>query len=268
MIRGVKPNGYWTLERCKEDALKYNTRTEWQYQKGSSYNSARRNGWVDECCKHMEMLIRPDGYWTLEACIEEALKYNTISKWQKNGKSSYIISHKNGWMKECTGHMKELMKPDGYWTLERCKESASKYMSRMEWSRNVGGAYAIARKNGWLDECCKHMIQFSKPRNYWTLEKCKEDALKYKTQTEWRKTKGSSYYAADRNGWIKECTKHMISSKRKPDGYWNIKENVFNAVRECFSFSELYSKYKGIQEPIRKNGWYDEVKEYYNSLEK
>lgn len=51
-----------------------------------------------------------------------------------------------------------LRKPNSYWTLERCKEDASKYKTRNEWQENSGG-YAAAYKKRWLDQCCGHMIK-------------------------------------------------------------------------------------------------------------
>lgn len=35
-----KPNGYWTKERCHEEALKYNSRKEFQSKSRGSYKSA------------------------------------------------------------------------------------------------------------------------------------------------------------------------------------------------------------------------------------
>ena len=49
--------GYWTKERCDEDALKYNSRSEWNKNNSSAYSAAHKNGWLDECCKHMETTI-------------------------------------------------------------------------------------------------------------------------------------------------------------------------------------------------------------------
>jgi hypothetical protein len=43
-----KPNGHWTLERCLQSAKKYKTRTEWANLSGSSYHTARRNGWLGD----------------------------------------------------------------------------------------------------------------------------------------------------------------------------------------------------------------------------
>ena len=53
MIEIHKPNGYWTKEKCMEDALSYKTRFEWRKKSYSSYTIAGKNGWKEECCKHM-----------------------------------------------------------------------------------------------------------------------------------------------------------------------------------------------------------------------
>ena len=38
---------------CEKEAKKYNKRYEYQKNSGSSYNSAFKNGWLDEICNHM-----------------------------------------------------------------------------------------------------------------------------------------------------------------------------------------------------------------------
>lgn len=43
----VKKNGYWTEEKCREVALKCNTRTELRNNYGSVYSTARKNGWLN-----------------------------------------------------------------------------------------------------------------------------------------------------------------------------------------------------------------------------
>ena len=49
----TKPNGYWTLARCAEDALRFSYRTAWAKGSSSAYQTALRNGWLNECCGHM-----------------------------------------------------------------------------------------------------------------------------------------------------------------------------------------------------------------------
>ena len=87
------------------------------------------------------------------------------------------------------------------WTKEECIKDAKKYNAIKEWEKNSRGACASARKNKWLDECCKHM----KKRNSWTKENCIKDAKKYKSRYEWQKNSKGAYNAARRNKWLDEC---------------------------------------------------------------
>lgn len=222
-----KPIGYWTLETCKAEALKYKTRNEWRNSK-LGYNSAAKNGWINECCSHMEENRKPSGYWTLETCKAEALKYKTRNDWKKN-RLGYDAALLNGWMDECCSHMERFFKPSGYWTLETCKEDALKYNTRNEWKKNNGHVYQLARENGWLEECCSHMERIVYPKGYWTLEKCKEDALKYNKKAEWRSS-SSGYDAAVRNGWYEECCKHMVSGYKEEQLKRNEKRNAKRKV--------------------------------------
>lgn len=48
---------------------------------------------------------------------------------------------------------KKERKPANYWTKEECIKDAKKYNTRSEWQKNSGGAYKVAWKNKWLDEC-------------------------------------------------------------------------------------------------------------------
>ena len=52
--RGISPKGYWTLGRCKKEALPYATRKDWKTGCPSAYTAACRKGWLDQCCAHME----------------------------------------------------------------------------------------------------------------------------------------------------------------------------------------------------------------------
>jgi hypothetical protein len=154
-----KPNGYWNLDRCKENALKFTTRSEWEKGEVSAYSIARKNKWLDECCGHMEEIQKPNGYWNLDKCKESALKFTTRTEWMKGEGSAYNVARKNKWLDECCGHMEEIRKPNGYWNLDKCKESALKFTTRKAWEKGEGGACCIARKNKWLDECCGHMTK-------------------------------------------------------------------------------------------------------------
>lgn len=147
---------YWTLEKCMKKAKKYKTRTEWFNKARDSYCAAQKNGWLIKCCDHMIEIKKPNFYWTLEKCKEEALKYNQIRKWDLGNSSSYVTAKREGWMKECTGHMSPGKKPNGYWNLERCKEISKDFRTIKEWQEKSGASYSSAYRNKWVDECRKN----------------------------------------------------------------------------------------------------------------
>ena len=95
------------------------------------------------------------------------------------------------------------------WNYENCEKEALKYSTRLEFQKKSGGAYHFARKNKFLDEICKHMILKIKPKNYWTKDRCKKFALKFKTRTEFKNNAQTQYQTARRNGWLDDICKHM-----------------------------------------------------------
>ena len=252
-----KPNGYWNPDRCKESALKYKTRMEWDKGECSAYRAAQKNGGLEECCGHMEELQKPKRYWhNLDKCKESALKYKKRGAWQKGETSAYQTAFKNGWLDECCGHMEELQKPNRYWNLDTCKESALKYKTRMEWHKGDRSAYQGAQKYGCLDECCGHMEEIKKPNRYWNLDRCKESALKYKTRSEWFDGERSGYVTAAKSGWMEECCGHMVEIQ-KPHGYWNLDRCKESALK--YKTRMEWNKGEGgAYDAAHKNGWLDE----------
>jgi len=100
-------------------------------------------------------------------------------------------------------------KKHGYWTLKRCIKSALKFTTKTDWFLAFPGAVNSAYKNKWHKICTMHMKQGRKPNNYWTFERCQQDALLFETVTEWRRESPQPYSAAKRNKWLKVCKKHM-----------------------------------------------------------
>ena len=90
----------WDYVSCKKEALKYETRSEFQKGSNGAYNSSWKNGWLDDICGHMVEGKKPNGYWTKEKCREESLKYNNRIEFRKGSGSAYRSSLKNGWLEE------------------------------------------------------------------------------------------------------------------------------------------------------------------------
>jgi hypothetical protein len=89
-----------TLEMCKEDAKKYQGRTEWRTSSPAFYQKALRKGWLDECCAHMPILK-----WKLEQCIKDAAKYQTVEDWQAASPEAFKAAKRKKWLDECCAHM-------------------------------------------------------------------------------------------------------------------------------------------------------------------
>ena len=62
----------WTIEKCVEEGLKYTSTLDFRNFSSSSYETCRKNHWLDLVCGHMATKIKPVNYWTKEACQNEA----------------------------------------------------------------------------------------------------------------------------------------------------------------------------------------------------
>jgi len=270
MISVSKQNGYWTKEKCLEDASKYTNKTEWLKNSGGAVKSAKKNDWYNECTTHMIQIHKPKGYWTKERCVEDASKYKTRSEWIKNS-GAYEIARVSGWLSECAGHMFiKKQNPTGFWTKENCLKEALKYKTKSEWRKNGAGSYdtALTKKN-WYNECTTHMIQIHKPKGYWTKERCVEDALKYDTKQKWRKNSGGSYsMALKKKDWFKECTTHMKFREKKPAGFWENKENCLKEALKYSTKSEWSKNSNASYYSTKKYGWYDECISHMDEIQK
>jgi hypothetical protein len=95
-------------------------------------------------------------YWSKELCKKEALKYTTRGAFSEKSRSCYSITAKRGWLDYVCAHMTRLVKPNGYWVYETCKEEALKYTNKTDFYNNCRTGYEYARKNRWLYTICYH----------------------------------------------------------------------------------------------------------------
>ena len=72
--------GRWSKQGCIKSAIKYNDLKTWIREKKTAYLAARDNGWLDECCTHMELDISKTE-WTFDLCAELAKKFKTRHRW-------------------------------------------------------------------------------------------------------------------------------------------------------------------------------------------
>lgn len=251
---GNKPRGYWTYEKCKEEALKYNSRTEWYVGSKGSYKRAMKNCWLDELCSHMIDKKKHSGYWTYEKCKEEALKYTTISKFQSGSKVAYMKCYKNGWIDKICSHMIVKIKHRGYWTYEKCKEESLKYESRKELRIKNKGVYYAIKNNKWW-ELLEHMDRLCNTQNYWTYEKCKEEVSKYETIKDFRSSKAYQIILKNKWGELLDTLEYELTPER------NIKyDEIKKITLEYNSYKKFIEEKNSVYWIIMRRGWLELLK--------
>lgn len=88
----------WTYERCLEESRKYHSRSAFKNGNMSAYNSAKRNGWLNDL--YPIVLKKENGYWNkLENCQDAASKCNGAKELAKRFGGCYNAVRKNNWGK-------------------------------------------------------------------------------------------------------------------------------------------------------------------------
>ena len=291
------PRGYWTKEHCQEEALKYNTRGEFYNNSKNAYNTAIRNKWIDDICSHMKFIKFNKNHWTKERCIEEALKYNDRTLFNKEAGGAYCAAHINGWLNDICLHMK--IKGNKY---KRC-------IYAYEFSDNfvyIGLTYNIHERNLQhlkrgpvydhiqinnnyklkqlteyipIEDAKEKEINYIKKYkefNYkllnsanggelgggikkWSFEKCINDAKNYKSKIEYRKSK--SYRSATRNKWLNEiyeiCNFKRTTSKKF--GYWTKKQCILESENYKTLKDFKYNSRSAYSASAIRHNWINEI---------
>lgn len=195
-----KPRGYWTYEKCFEEAKKYKSRSEFKNGCALAYRVAREKGWIEEYT-WFEKKQKPSGYWTYEKCYEEAMKYTVKARFEEGSPCACQAARKHGWLDDYTWLEKSKNNPSGYWTYERCHKEAKKYKVKEHFAKGSPGAYGAAIRNKWLNDW---FVNSTNPNGYWNYENCYNEAKKYKSRSEFKFGNNSAYNSARKRGWLKD----------------------------------------------------------------
>jgi hypothetical protein len=292
MKKLTKPPNYWTYNKCKDEALKYKSRTEFSKKCYGAYNKARKNKWLDNVCSHMNLMGNLSkrciySYEFSDYSVYVGLTYN-LDKRQKNRKcdnKDQVTKHINKTnlipvRKQLTDYIdvNKAIKLEGFyveqyknekwtilniaktgaigssytkWTYDNCKKEALKYKSKTDFNKYSSGCYTKAYQNNWLNDICSHMIPTQKPKNYWTFERCKEEALKYNTKSEFKSTSNSAYLISCRNNWINDTCSHMIKRINK---IWTYNKCEIEALKYK-SRIDFKNNCRGAYNISYKNNW-------------
>ena len=147
---------------------------------------------------------------------------------------------------------------EAYWNLENVKEMARKCNSMTEFRVNYGGAYSFVKRHKLLN-----MIRDIIPRrsNYyriWTKEKCVEDALKYRSQAEWRKNSEGAYSAASKHRWLLYCKESFAIQRVR-----RTLEDCKESAKKYTSKTEWRKSDKGAYNSAKRNNWMEQCASHF-----
>ena len=254
-----------TIEECKKDALKYDTRKKFAVNSTKIYQISRKNGWLDIVCSHMLELVKPKGFWNIfENCKTEALKHNTRNDFSIKSNRAYKMSLKYGWLDDISSHMIDARQIESdkrrIWTKEKCREEALKHNLK---TKVNSAAQNTIRKNGWEDEFYSHMKhphKNYKKHNYWTKEKCHKEALNYDFLYIFKNHCGSAYNSAYKNKWLIDICSHMKKPHKnyKKHNHWT-KEKCHEEALKYNTKSKLYYGNASVYQKAILKGWLNDI---------
>jgi hypothetical protein len=267
VVNAIRQNGWWdeltkhlirqvsepyTKEEVLEESLKYQTRNDFRTKAPGQYSAAKRLNIMDEVVNHMGKSKNVKQY-TKEEILESAKRYKNQRDWELNERSIFVCA--NGYRKKsaseenkefwlsCIEHMEYIFKPNGYWTHEKCKEITKNYTIHSEFCKDHPNIYNVIHKNNWLDliEHMEHITINGNVKKFFedfdTIEKCTEEALKYKTRNEMAKNSNLVYKIILKNKWDNTCFSHMKRQATLKDRFIYVFE--FNCTIPKFAYVGL-----------------------------
>ena len=260
-----KSTKFWTKERCRDEANKYDERKKFMVDSPSAYSVCLEMGWLKELAGHQRLMKTK---WTKTDCINIAKKCKTFNDFRKNN-SAYLAARRNRWMDE----IKILfpIKRETKWCNKQVViDEAKKYMTRNEFRKKAKGAFESAYKNNWLKDACSHMKSpifykynvtqiDSSSLKYWTFERCKKEAIKYNTRREFVLKSPSAYNIACKNGWLKQIASHQDLHNKS----WT-KEECHLLALNFSNKKDFIQAHKGAYIFSLRRGWKDEICSHMN----
>lgn len=240
-----KPLGWWTKERCREEALKYKSRVEFS-RISQAYKVSLYNGWLDEICGHM---VELNHKWTLEEVVELASRYDKLSDFVRDNPKAYKACFVNGWKEIALGSLEKMNKYD----YDSVRAIAMQYATRKEFRDNNISAYYYAKRKGddFLDLVCSHM-PFEKKIIRWTKEMAVKKASEYATYKDFIKDKAlASYCSRCGRDFFDKVTERFNRVPKR--GVWTDEELVCEA-RKYNRKDEFHKCSSGAFNAARKRG--------------
>ena len=99
LIPQAKEKGYWTYEKCREEALKFETFADFEEKSTTAYQKSRKYGWIKSFTWLKARKRKPKlKKWNFLNCLKEAEKYSTKRDFIKYSNTAYQLSARRKWL--------------------------------------------------------------------------------------------------------------------------------------------------------------------------
>ena len=237
----------WTKESCYNLALECKTIREFKKRSYTAYEKSIKNKWANDYVwmvpdTPVVKASKPRITLSEEECRNEALKYDTLTKFHDGYYTTYRIAKENGYLKDYTWFKKrETLEI----TKEQCEEISRKYITKKEFSEAEPSIYRFCLKKGYIDE----FVWLKSLKTHWTYETCYAVAKEYNSRNEFKKGNESAYAAARANGWINDYI--WLKPKLK---HWTYEE-CLELAKQYKTKAEFLKNEPKAFASARHNGW-------------
>ena len=249
-----KPNGYWTKERCEEESRKYQSKKEFVKGCSAAHHAAVVNGWLDDFTwlvdKRFDIVKgKVDSvYVYIFEETKTAYVGRTLIRRQKKRDKEHIF---NVEADNVARYAKKIHVPvppmkiiETNLTLEEGQDREDYWR---KWYEQQGytmlNRIATGKGKGSLGG-----ISHGK----WNRRTCREEALKYKSSSEFEVNSSGAYAAALRNGWLKDYSWFAVLKKE-----WD-KETCLKESQKHTTRGDFFNGCRGAYIKSLREGWLDE----------
>ena len=250
-----QPNGYWTRERCEQESRKYHSKTEFEKGSPAAHHAAAVHNWLDE----FEWLIdqRFDINEGKVDCVyvyifeETKVAYvgRTLIRRQKKRDREHIFNQEND---AVARYAKKHHVPIPHMTIIETDLTLKEGLDREDYWREWYKAQGYTMLNRSATGIGKGSLG-SISNGKWTRKRCYEEALKYRSASEFGRANGSAYDAARRNGWLTDYTWFVKLWEAKWD-----RETCYTEAQKYKTRGEFYKESRGAYLRALREGWIDE----------
>lgn len=145
--------GFWdSKDNVLSKSRKYTSMKDFRKGCIGAYDSARKNGWLEEMTWLKANNVKPPYYWSSkDRVFEESKKYTSRIDFMRGSNGAYTSAKTNGWLDEMTW-LSRRYKEKGYWDVkENVLAEAQKHTYKSDFHRLAPAAYASVKRHNWSD---------------------------------------------------------------------------------------------------------------------